>query len=42
MVMEKPKRHKSPNVDQISAEMIKAEGRILRSESHKLRYFYLE
>jgi hypothetical protein len=42
MVMEKLKRHKSPNIDQISAELIKAEGRMFRCESHKLHYFYLE
>jgi hypothetical protein len=33
---EKLKRHKSPGIDQISAELIKAGGRIIRSEIHKL------
>jgi hypothetical protein len=42
MVMEKMKRHKLPNIDQIPEEMIKAGGRIFRSESHKIYYFYLE
>jgi hypothetical protein len=30
------KRHKSPGTDQIPAELIKAGGRIIRSEIHKL------
>jgi hypothetical protein len=33
---EKQKRYKSPGTDQIPAEMIKAEGRTIRSEIHKL------
>jgi len=33
---EKQKGHKSPGTDQIPAEMIKAEGRTIRSEIHKL------
>jgi hypothetical protein len=32
----KLKRHKSPGVDQIPAELIQAEGEIFRSEIHKL------
>jgi hypothetical protein len=36
MATEKPKRHKSRGTDQISAELIKAGGRIIRSEIHKL------
>jgi len=35
MTIEKLKRHKSPGVDQIPAELIKAGGRIFRSEIHK-------
>jgi hypothetical protein len=36
MAIEKLKRHKSPGIDQIPAELIKAGGRIIRSEIHKL------
>jgi hypothetical protein len=36
MAIEKLKRHKSPGVDQIPAELIKAESRKFRSETHKL------
>ena len=36
MTVEKIKRHKSHGIDQIPAEMIKAGGRTLRSEIHKL------
>ena len=36
MATVKLKRHKSPGIDQIPAELIKARGRILRSEIHKL------
>jgi hypothetical protein len=35
MATEKLKRHKSPGVDQIPAELIKAENRTIRSEIHK-------
>jgi hypothetical protein len=35
MAIEKLKRQKSPGVDQIPAELIKAGGRIIRSEIHK-------
>jgi hypothetical protein len=35
-VCEKLKRHKSPGINQIPAELIKAGGRIIRSEIHKL------
>jgi hypothetical protein len=31
----KPKRHQSPGIDQIPAELIKAGGRKIRSEAHK-------
>jgi len=34
--VEKLKSHKSPGTDQISAELIKAGGRIIRHEIHKL------
>ena len=36
MIFKKLKRHKSPCIDQISGEMIKAGGRIICSEIHKL------
>jgi hypothetical protein len=36
MAFEKLKRHKSPGIDQIPAQLIKAEGRTIRSEIHKL------
>jgi hypothetical protein len=36
MAIKKLKRHKSPGIDQIPAELIKAGGRIIRSEIHKL------
>jgi hypothetical protein len=36
LVIENLKRHKSLGIDQIPAEMIKARGRIIRSENHKL------
>jgi hypothetical protein len=36
MATEKLERHKSPGIDQIPAELIKAGGRIIRSEIHKL------
>jgi hypothetical protein len=36
MAIEKLKSHKSPGIDQIRAELIKAGGRIIRSEIHKL------
>jgi hypothetical protein len=36
MALEKLKRYKSPGVDQISAEMIKAGGSKICSEIHKL------
>jgi len=36
MALEKLKRHKSPGIDQIPAESIKAAGRTIRSEIHKL------
>jgi hypothetical protein len=35
MAIEKLKRQKSPGTDHIPAELIKARGRIIRSESHK-------
>ena len=34
--IEKLKRHKSPGIDQIPAEFIRAGGRKIRSEIHKL------
>jgi hypothetical protein len=36
MVVEKIKRHKSPGMDEIPAELIKAQGRTIHSEIHKL------
>jgi hypothetical protein len=36
MDIEKLKRHKSPDTDQVPAELIKGGGRIIRSEIHKL------
>jgi hypothetical protein len=36
MATEKLERYKSPGTDQIPAELIKAGGRIIRSEIHKL------
>jgi hypothetical protein len=36
LAIEKLKSHKSPDIDQISAELIKAGGRTVRSEIHKL------
>ena len=36
MAIEKLKRHKSPGINQIPVELIKAEGRTIRSEIHKL------
>jgi len=36
MAIEKLKRHKSPGIDQISAEFLKAGSRTIRSEIHKL------
>jgi hypothetical protein len=35
MAIEKLKRHKLPGVDQIPADLIKAEGRTFRSDNHK-------
>jgi len=35
MTIEKLKRHKSPIIDQIPADLIKAGGTIIRSEIHK-------
>jgi hypothetical protein len=36
MAIEKLKRHKSPGIDQIPADLIKAGSRTIRSEIHKL------
>ena len=36
MATEKLKRHKSPGIDQIPAELIKSGARTIRSETHKL------
>ena len=36
MAIEKLKRHKSPGVDQIPAELVKAGSRTIRYEIHKL------
>jgi hypothetical protein len=36
LAMEKLKSHKSPGIDQIPAEMIKAGGRTIRCAIHKL------
>jgi len=39
MAIDKPKSHKSPGIDQIPAELIKAGGRIICLEIHKLITF---
>jgi len=36
LAIEKPRSHKSPGIDQIPAELIKAGGRTIRYEIHKL------
>ena len=36
LAIEKLKNHKSPGIDQIPAEVIKAGGRTIRGEIHKL------
>jgi len=36
MAIEKLKRHKSPDIDQIQAELVKAGGKTIRCEIHKL------
>jgi hypothetical protein len=36
IAIEKLERHKSPGIDQIPTELIKAGGRTIRSETHKL------
>jgi len=36
MTIEKLQRHRSPGIDQIPTEMIKAGGRTIRCEIHKL------
>jgi hypothetical protein len=36
MAIGKLKRHKSPDIGKIPAELIKARGRTIRSETHKL------
>jgi len=36
LAIEKPKNHKSPGIDQIPAELIKAGCRTIRGEIHKL------
>ena len=42
LVIEKLKSHKSPGIDQITAELIKAGGRTIRGAIHKLYNCYLE
>jgi len=42
MAIDNLKSHKSPGIDQILAELIKAGGRTICLEVHKLYYFYLE
>jgi hypothetical protein len=36
MAIEKPKRNKSPGINQISSELIKVGGKTISSEIHKL------
>jgi len=36
MAIEKLRRHKSPSIDQIPAELIKAAGRTIHPEIHRL------
>jgi hypothetical protein len=38
MACEKQKRHKSPGIDEISAELVKARGRTVRFEIHELTH----
>jgi len=42
VAIDKLKSHKSPGIDQIPAELIKAGGRTICLEIHKTYYFYLE
>jgi hypothetical protein len=42
LAIRKVKIHKSQGIDQIPAELIKAEGRTIRYEIQKLVIFYLE
>jgi hypothetical protein len=42
LAIDKLKSHKSPATDQIPAELIKAGGRTISYEIHKLIFFYLE
>ena len=42
VAIEKLKRHKSPGIDQIPAELIKVGARTICCEVHKLKLFYLE
>jgi len=35
MVIQKLKRHKSPNIDKIPSELMEAEGKTIRPEIHK-------
>jgi len=37
MAIEKLKRHKSPGIDQVPPKLIKAGGRTIHSEIHKLK-----
>ena len=41
LAIDKLKSHKSPDIDQIPAELIKAGVRTICLEIHKLIYFYL-
>jgi hypothetical protein len=42
MATEKLRSNKSPGIDQIPSELLQAEGKILRSEIHKLINFMLK
>ena len=42
LAIEKLKRHISPGTDQMSAEVIKAGGRIIRSDIYKLFFSKLD
>jgi len=42
LAIEKLRSHKLPDIDQTAAKLIKAGGRKIHYEIHKLIFFYLE
>ena len=42
LAIEKLNRHKSPGIDQIQIEMIKASNTTIRYEIHQLIFFHLD